>query len=103
MAEFMPMKEDAEKKAGAIRAAASRKNQQEVCSAFKNFAAAEAKLIKYVEENGAECRVPPDASKAMKANHAKTVEVRNKVCSARRAGGSAAAQSERRARHLAHS
>jgi hypothetical protein len=82
MAEFLPLKEDAEKKAGAIRAVAPKKNQQEMCAAFRNFAAAEAKLIKYVDDHGVECRVPPDAPKAMKANHAKTVEIRNKICSA---------------------
>ncbi len=78
--EFMPLRQDAEKKAGAIKAAAATKKQPAVCAAFKNFAAAEAKVVKYAEDYGSECRIPPDAVKMMKANHAKTVEIRTKVC-----------------------
>ncbi len=78
--EFMPLRADAEKKAAAIKAAAATKQQPAVCAAFRNFAAAEAKVIKYVEEHGAECRIPPDAAKMLKTNHAKTLEIRTKVC-----------------------
>lgn len=78
--EFMPLRQDAEKKAGAIKAAAATKKQPAVCTAFRNFAAAEAKVVKYVEEHGDECRIPPDAAKMMKANHSKTLEMRTKVC-----------------------
>ena len=76
----MPLRADAEKKAGAIKAASATKKQPAVCAAFKNFAAAEAKVLKYVEDYGAECRIPPEAAKMMKANHAKTLEIRTKVC-----------------------
>lgn len=78
--EFMPLRQDAEKKAAAIKAAAATKKQPAVCAAFKTFAAAEAKVVKYVEDHGAECRIPSDALKAMKSNHAKTIEIRTKVC-----------------------
>ena len=78
----MPLREDAEKKAAAIKTASATKQRPVLCTAFKNFATAEAKVLKYVEENGAECQIPPDAAKMMKANHAKTIEVRNKVCEA---------------------
>jgi hypothetical protein len=78
--EFLPLRAEAEKKAAAIKAAAATKKQPVVCAAFKNFAAAEAKVVKYVEDHGAECRIPPDAVKAMKGNHAKTLEIRTKVC-----------------------
>lgn len=78
--EFLPLRQDAEKKAAAIKAAAATKKQPAVCAAFKNFAAAEAKVVKYVEEHGDECRIPSDAAKMMKANHAKTLEIRTKVC-----------------------
>lgn len=76
----MPLREEAEKKAAAIKTASATKQRPALCAAFKNFATAEAKVLKYVEENGAECQIPPDAAKMMKANHAKTIEVRNKVC-----------------------
>lgn len=78
--EFMPLRQEAEKKAGAIKAAAASKKQPVVCAAFRNFATAEAKVVKYAEEHGDECRIPPDAIKMMKANHAKTIEIRTKVC-----------------------
>jgi hypothetical protein len=78
--EFLPLRAEAEKKAAAIKAAAATKKQPVVCAAFKTFAAAEAKVLKYVEDYGTECRVPPEALKAMKANHAKTLEIRTKVC-----------------------
>ncbi len=76
----MPLRAEAEKKAAAIKAAAATKKQPVVCAAFKNFAAAEAKVIKYVEDHGVECRIPPEAAKSLKANHAKTLEIRTKVC-----------------------
>lgn len=78
--EFMPLREDAEKKAAAIKAAAATKKQPVVCQAFKTFAAAEAKVVKYVEEHGTECRIPPEVLKAIKGNHSKTLEIRTKVC-----------------------
>jgi hypothetical protein len=78
--EFLPLRAEAEKKAGAIKVAAATKKQPVVCAAFKNFAAAEAKVVKYIEDYGTECRIPPDALKAMKANHAKTLEIRTRVC-----------------------
>jgi len=81
-AEFMPLRQDAEKRAGAIKAAAAKKSQPELCNAFKNFAAAEAKMVKYVTDNGTACGIPQDATKNMKANHAKTIGIRDKVCSA---------------------
>ncbi len=37
-------------------------------------------VVKYVEQHGEECRIPADAAKMMKANHAKTLEIRTKVC-----------------------
>src|SRR5262249_36021773 len=47
MKEFMPLKEAAEKRAGLIQQAAQRKAAREqVCGLFKNFAAAEAKVVK---------------------------------------------------------
>lgn len=81
-AEFLPLRQDAEKRAGAIKAAAAKKSQPELCNAFKNFAAAEAKMVKYVTDNGSACGIPPDAAKNMKTNHSKTIGMRDKICSA---------------------
>jgi hypothetical protein len=92
-AEFMPLRQDAEKRAGMIKTAAAKKSQPELCDAFKNFAAAEAKMVKYVTDNGAACGIPADATKNMKANHTKTVGIRDKVCSANAAPAAARAPS----------
>jgi hypothetical protein len=80
MGEIKPLLQDAEEKGKAIKPAAATKQQPVVCQAFRNLAAAEGKVIKYFEDNGAECGVPPDATKARKGNFAKIVEIRTKVC-----------------------
>ncbi len=80
MAEITPLLSDAEEKGKAIQKAAATKQQPIVCQAFRNLATAEGKVIKYFEDNGAECGVPPDAMKARKGNMAKIVEIRTKVC-----------------------
>lgn len=81
-AEFMPLRQDAEKRAGMIKTAAAKKSQPALCEAFKNFAAAEAKMVKFITDNSASCGIPADVAKNMKANHTKTIGVRDKVCSA---------------------
>jgi hypothetical protein len=80
MAEVQPLLADAEEKGKAIQKAAATKQQPVVCQAFRNLAAAEGKLIKYFDDHGKECGIPPDAVKARKGNMAKIVEIRTKVC-----------------------
>jgi hypothetical protein len=80
MGEIKPLLQDAEEKGKAIKPAAATKQQPVVCQAFRNLAAAESKVIKYFEEHGSECGVPPDATKARKGNFAKIAEIRTKVC-----------------------
>jgi hypothetical protein len=80
MAEIQPLLSDAEQKGKAIQKAAATKQQPVVCQAFRNLATAEGKIIKYFEDHGKECGIPPDAMKARKGNYAKIVEVRTKVC-----------------------
>jgi hypothetical protein len=80
MGDIQPLLKDAQDKGQAIQAAAKTKQAPVVCTAFRNLATAEAKLIKYFEDHGAECQIPADAMKARKGNYAKIVEVRTKVC-----------------------
>jgi hypothetical protein len=81
--EFMPLRTEAEKRAQAIQAASKRKAPpEEVCGLFKRFYEAEAKLVNYAVANGTWCGIPEPAVKQMKANHAKTAQIRNRVCSA---------------------
>jgi len=87
MGEITPLLADAEEKGKAIKPAAATKKQPIVCQAFRNLATAESKIIKYFEDHGTECRVPPDALKARKGNFAKIVEIRTKVCDTAAAPG----------------
>jgi hypothetical protein len=79
--EFLPLREAAEKRAGAIKNAAEHKEPREhVCQLFKEFAVAEAKVVKFVSDNQAACQIPPQAIVQMKANHERTVKTRDGVC-----------------------
>jgi hypothetical protein len=53
---------------------------EEMCKLFKPFIAAEAKMIKGLEEHSATCGVPPDVIKQVKAGHAKYTEISKKIC-----------------------
>jgi len=87
---FMPLRQEAEKRAGVIRAAIEKKAQPpELCGAFKEFTNAEAKVVKFAETNSVWCGVPPEAVKAMKANYAKSVKIKDQVCNGARPGASA--------------
>ncbi len=88
--EFMPLRNDAQTKGQAIKAAIDRKVERaEICKIFRTFVAAEAKVVKFVTNNGSRCSVPADAVKVMKSNHSKSVTMSNRVCNA--AAGPAAA------------
>jgi hypothetical protein len=79
--DFMPLREEAQKRASAISAAGKRKAPpNEVCQLFTRFAEAEAKVIKFVEANGKWCGIPPEALKQMKEGQAKADETRKRVC-----------------------
>ncbi len=78
---FVKLRDDAAKKASAIRAANVHKvDAKRACHLFNVFSAAEAKLIKYADENGTWCGIPPDVVKSMKQAHARTDVIRTKVC-----------------------
>lgn len=84
------MREDAEKRAMAIKAASEKKSQPALCAAFKSFAEAEAKMLKFVTDHGKECGIPADAEKNLKAAHSKTLEIRKQVCNPQAAPAAAA-------------
>jgi hypothetical protein len=87
---FPPLREDVEKGAAVIKAAGERKaSREEVCPMFKVFVAKEAKLVAFLETNQKTCGVPPKIITQVKANHAKSVQIRNNVCSTAPAGPAA--------------
>lgn len=88
--DFEPLKAEAEKRGKLIQAATSKKekaSREEVCALFKNYSAAEARLVKFIKENAQWCGIPPEAATQMKANHDRTLRTQNQICSV--AGGPA--------------
>jgi hypothetical protein len=89
--EMMPLRNDAQTKGVAIKAAVDRKaDRSEICKVFRIFIAAEAKFVKFAQDNGSRCSVPADAVKVMKDNHSKSVTMSNRVCNAAAGPGGAA-------------
>jgi hypothetical protein len=85
--EFIKLRDDAQKKAGAIQAASGRKAPpKEACALFNSFFAAEMKMIKFAEENSVWCGIPPEAVGQMKKGNLNTVAIRTKVCQAAASG-----------------
>jgi hypothetical protein len=83
IAEFGKLRNVTEKKALAIRTASERKAPpKEACSLFNDFSAAETKLIKYAVDNQVWCGIPPQIIDSMKKGHARTEDIRGKVCRA---------------------
>ncbi|MSP45194.1 MAG: hypothetical protein EXQ83_04830 [Xanthobacteraceae bacterium] len=79
---FPALREDVEKGAAGIKVASARKaSREEVCPLFKSFAIKEARMIKFLETNQKLCGVPLQIIPQVKANHAKTIQIRNNVCS----------------------
>jgi hypothetical protein len=81
VADFGKLRDDAAKKASAIRNASSRHaDPREACQLFTAFSAAEAKMLKYAVDNSVWCGIPPQIVNGIKQSHAKTNELRTRVC-----------------------
>jgi hypothetical protein len=81
--DFAKLRDEAQKRAGLIRNASERKaSAKEACALFNAFSAAELKMIKFATDNAATCGIPPQVLTQMKQGHAKTGEIRVKVCQA---------------------
>jgi hypothetical protein len=87
---FIPLRQDYDKRLATTQNAIKRKAEfPELCRLFTEVAAAETKMIKYVEEQGMWCGFPPEALPSMKAGHAKSLEYRKQTCSGAAGGGPA--------------
>ncbi len=81
--DFAALRGVAETKGKALTTAGKRKaSPQELCPLFRAYAEAEAKMVQYLEKNQVACQVPAEAVKGSKTNHAKTLQVRTRVCQA---------------------
>ncbi len=94
---FLPLREDAEKKGKAIKAASERHAPpDEACKVIGNYAAAEVKMISYVEKNSEKCGIPPQIADQLKTGHKGTENLLKKVCDAAEQMKTAAAPPARR-------
>ena len=83
MKDFIPLREAAEKRAMAIRAASERHaSPKEACSLFNALVAAEAKVVKFAIANATSCGIPEQAITQIKASHSNTTQLRGRVCQA---------------------
>jgi hypothetical protein len=81
MKDFVPLREEAERRGKLIQAASKRKaTPVEACKLFKSFSQAEVKMIKYVEANSARCGIPGQIADQLKTNHKGTEGIQQKVC-----------------------
>jgi hypothetical protein len=82
MREFAPLREEAEKRANALKVAMQKKvARDDACNLIKRFSEAEAKVVKYVTINAQQCRIPPQEVAKMKGNHDRTAKMQTQVCS----------------------
>jgi hypothetical protein len=83
MKEFVPLREDAEKRGKLIKAASDRHaTPQEACKLIEAFGQSEIKMIKYVETHSAKCGIPPQILEQLKNGHKNSESMQQKVCNA---------------------
>jgi hypothetical protein len=83
MKDFAPLRAETDKRGQVLQEAGKRKAPPtELCSLITEFAKAEAKLVAFMEREGAWCGIPTQAVQQVKASHAKSQEVRKRVCAA---------------------
>jgi hypothetical protein len=81
MKNFVPLREDAEKRGKLIKAASERHAQpEEACKLIENYSRAELKMMEYVKLNSTKCGIPPQILDQMKKSHVGTEEMTKKVC-----------------------
>jgi hypothetical protein len=82
-AEFTPLRNEAERRAGVLKTAMQKKPaREEACKLIKSFAESEAKVVKFINSNQQQCGIPPEAVTKMKANHGRTIQMQNQICAA---------------------
>jgi len=83
MKEFLPMREEAEKRGKLLKAASDKHSgPAEACKLIGRFIEAEVKMLKYVETNAARCQIPPQISDQLSKGHKRNEEMKTKICAA---------------------
>ena len=86
MKNFVPLREEAEKRGKLVKAAIERHAQpDETCKLIDGFSHAELKMLKYVQANSAKCGIPPQIGDQMKKGHEGTQATLKKCLTAAQA------------------
>jgi hypothetical protein len=81
MKQFMPLREEAEKRGKMIKAASDRHAPpDEACKLIGNYSQAEVRMIDYVKSHSAKCGIPEQVGDQLKAGHKNTEALLTKVC-----------------------
>jgi hypothetical protein len=81
MKNFVPLREETEKRGKMIKAASERHAPpDEACKLIGNYSKAEHKMISYVEANSTKCGIPPQIGEQLQTGHKNTEAMRVKVC-----------------------
>lgn len=83
MKEFMPLRQETERRGERIKKASERKAPpSEACKLIGEYAQAEIRMMKFVESNAQRCGIPADVSGQMRSSHKNTLQLRSRVCAA---------------------
>jgi hypothetical protein len=81
--ELLHLRDALQKHGHAIEAANNRKaNVKVACQLFRNYLAAEAKMIRTLDKIGASCGVPPQVNQQVRDSHTKAGQIGKQVCDA---------------------
>jgi hypothetical protein len=85
---FLPLRQEAEKRGAAIKAASERRAPpEEACKLISAFSQSEVKMLSYIKANATKCGIPDNVGAQMQAGHKNTEGMRQKVCAVARNGG----------------
>ncbi len=78
---FVQLRDDAQKRAMAVRTAVEHKaERKDICALVQRYYAAESTVVKFLEDNKTWCGIPDQAIKAAKDNHEHTGKFRTAAC-----------------------
>ncbi|WP_249140567.1 MULTISPECIES: hypothetical protein [Bradyrhizobium] len=81
MKSFETLREEAERRGNLIKAAGDRHAPpDEACDLIRSFGQAQLNMVEYVETNTAQCGIPADVGKQLKALYESTAAMRTRVC-----------------------
>jgi hypothetical protein len=81
MKEFMPLREEAEKRGKLIKAASDRHaTPDEACKLIGNFSQSEVKMLKFIESHAVKCGIPGQVADQLRNGHKNTENMQRKVC-----------------------